>query len=359
MAITRRLSEPVRRLWFIWVGVFCLAVFLLAACGPTTRPSDLAATQTARVTLILEQPSATPVATVAGTPVVLPLIIQETTLTPAPTATVAASDTPTQEALVRFAVIGDYGGGGKPEADVAALVHSWQPDFIITLGDNNYPDGAASTIDANIGQFYHAYIFPYQGSYGAGADINRFFPTLGNHDWTPPGAQPYLDYFTLPGNERYYDFTWGPLHFFALDSDSREPDGVSSGSIQAAWLREKMAASTAPWKIVYMHHPPYSSGLHGSVDWTRWSYREWGADVVLSGHDHTYERLLIDGFPYFVNGLGGGAIYRFKNVLDGSQVRFNEDYGAMLVEADSRQLTFKFITRQGVVVDTYTLQKMP
>jgi hypothetical protein len=227
------------------------------------------------------------------------------------------------------------------------------------LGDNNYPDGAAETIDANIGQFYHAFIHPYEGDYGQGADINRFFPTLGNHDWTTDNAQPYLDYFTLPGNERYYDFTWGPLHFFALDSDSREPDGVGSSSPQAAWLQAGLANSTAPWKIVYMHHPPYSSGLHGSVDWARWPYQEWGADAVLAGHDHTYERLLINGFPYFVNGLGGGAIYYFVNILDGSQVRYNDDYGAMLVEADPRQITFQFITRQGVLVDTYTIEKSP
>lgn len=359
MALLLILPKAVTRRWLVLYVLLCLAVALLAACGPTSRPSDLIATQTARATVVVESPVSTPLATVAGTPVALPLIIQKTTLTPAPTPTTIASNTPTQESLIRFAVIGDYGGGGKPEADVAALVHSWQPDFIITLGDNNYPDGAASTIDANIGQFYHAYIFPYQGSYGEGADQNRFFPTLGNHDWNSSGAQPYLDYFTLPGNERYYDFVWGPLHFFALDSDSREPDGVGSGSPQATWLRDNLATSTAAWQIVYMHHPPYSSGLHGSVEWTRWSYREWGADVVLSGHDHTYERLLIDGFPYFVNGLGGGAIYQFKKVLDGSQVRFNEDYGAMLVEANSRQIIFKFITRQGVVVDTYTLEKSP
>jgi hypothetical protein len=267
--------------------------------------------------------------------------------------------TQTPDLAVRFAVIGDYGGGGAPEADVASLVASWQPDLVITVGDNNYPDGAAETIDANIGQFYRAFIHPYLGGYGDGAETNRFFPTLGNHDWTTNNAQPYLDYFTLPGNERYYDFTWGAVHFFALDCDSREPDGVGRSSVQAAWLQAGLANSTAPWKIVYMHHPPYSSGMHGSVDWARWPYLEWGADVVLSGHDHTYERLLVDGLPYFVNGLGGGAIYYFENILAGSQVRFGDDYGAMLVDADPSQITFQFITRQGVVVDTYTIEKSP
>ena len=83
---------------------------------------------------------------------------------------------------IRFGVIGDFGSGSTSERDVANLVKSWSPDFIITVGDNNYPDGAASTIDGNIGQFYHSFIYPYSGSYGAGAATNRFFPSLGNHD---------------------------------------------------------------------------------------------------------------------------------------------------------------------------------
>src|SRR5512136_1107495 len=122
----------------------------------------------------------------------------------------------------RVAVIGDYGQAGQPEADVAVLIDRWGVDSIVTVGDNNYMDGAADTIDANIGQYYHAYIAPYYGSYGTGAGAtaaeNHFFPALGNHDWYTPGAQPYLDYFTLPGNERYYTVQRGPIEFFMLDT---------------------------------------------------------------------------------------------------------------------------------------------
>ena len=84
---------------------------------------------------------------------------------------------------VQFAVIGDYGVAGQPQADVATLVKNWNPGFIITLGDNNYPLGEAATIDANIGQYYHDYIYPYTGSYGAGASVNRFYPILGSRVW--------------------------------------------------------------------------------------------------------------------------------------------------------------------------------
>lgn len=264
--------------------------------------------------------------------------------------------TPTEE-IVRFAVIGDFGGGGVPEADVAALVLSWQPELILTTGDNNYPSGSADTIDFNIGQFYHTYVFPYSGRFGPGAQVNRFFPTLGNHDWNTDLAQPYLDYFTLPGNERYYDFVWGGVHFFALDSDPREPDGVTSTSKQAIWLKERLAASKTPWQIIYFHAPPYSSGLHGSAEWMRWPFATWDADAVLAGHDHTYERIHRDGIVYFVNGLGGGSRYPFSRVVGGSQVRYNLDYGAQLVEAHPAYLYFQFFNRLGEMIDEFTLHQ--
>ena len=135
--------------------------------------------------------------------------------------------TPGDSETVRFAVIGDYGSGSEHEAAVAGLVNSWGPEFIITTGDNNYDTGSAATIDAHIGQFYHSYIGDYGGAYGEGAATNQFFPSLGNHDWYTSNAQPYLDYFNLPGNERYYRFTWGSVAFFAIDSDPNEPDGVA------------------------------------------------------------------------------------------------------------------------------------
>ncbi|MFV2068913.1 MAG: metallophosphoesterase [Pirellulales bacterium] len=153
-----------------------------------------------------------------------------------------------------FAVIGDYGDGDQGEAAVANMIKNWNPDFIITTGDNNYNSGSAGTIDPHIGQFYSEFIGAYRGNYDtAGNNIgpsaadpgrpNRFFPSLGNHDWQnpSPGPNPYVDYFTLPGdgftsssgNERYYDFVWGDVRFFAYDADSAEPDGRGAGSAQA------------------------------------------------------------------------------------------------------------------------------
>lgn len=288
--------------------------------------------------------------------------------------TLAAGDRPVQaqdareraeQGSVRIAVIGDYGDGSQAAADVAALVKSWQPDIVVTTGDNNYPRGAAATLDGNVGRFYGAFISPYTGQYGPGATTNRFFPTLGNHDWDARSGQggvpePYVNYFTLPegpGEERYYEITWGPVHILALDSDYREPDGSSVDSVQARWLKARLAASTSPWKLVVMHEAPYSSGWHGSTERLRWPFQTWGATAVLSGHDHTYERVAVDGFPYFVNGLGGASRYWFRVPVPGSQVRFNGDSGAMLVEADAKSIAFRFITRAGEEIDSYTLSK--
>jgi hypothetical protein len=295
-------------------------------------------------------------------PAAAKLVIQYTigdTPTPDPNATATFTRTPTRTPTptstfapgvdIHFAIIGDYGENNTPERDVANLVKSWNPEFVITTGDNTY----SSSIDANIGQYYHEFIYPYTGSYGAGATINRFFPTIGNHDWDESNGQLYFNYFTLPGNERYYDFVWGPVHFFAIDSDSREPDGTSSSSAQALWLQARLAASTSPWNLVIPHHPPYSSSSSSSG--MRWPYQAWGADIVLSGHRHNYERVILNGFPYIVNGLGGSSIHSFGTPITGSVVRYNSDYGAMLVNASSSSITFQFITRTGAVIDTYTL----
>ena len=345
------------------INLFFVALLFITACNPA-HPAPGTATQqlpkpaggTPTASFLLsksETSSANPPAASAT----LKPSIPASTLTPSATFTPLPS--PTSEPPIRFAVIGDYGEAGIDEKEVSDLVHSWGPDFIITVGDNNYPSGAASTIDQNIGQYYHDYLYPYKGNFGPGAKTNRFFPSLGNHDWLTAGAKPYLDYFTLPGNGLYYSFVGGPVEFFAIDSDYHDPAGITTTSRQATWLKDALAASTSPWKIVYFHLPPYSSGsVHGSTPELQWPFKQWGATAVLSGHDHTYERIIVDGFPYFVDGLGGNGKYSFNSTpVPGSQVRYDSDQGAMLVTANSSSITFEFFNVQKQVIDTYTLSK--
>jgi 3',5'-cyclic AMP phosphodiesterase CpdA len=263
---------------------------------------------------------------------------------------------PPGQAVTRFAVIGDFGTATEAAAQVAERVRAERPDFIITTGDNNYPDGEAETIDRNIGRFYHEFIHPYRGRYGVGAKDNRFFPSLGNHDWETPGAKPYLDYFTLPGNERYYDFVRGDVHFFAIDSDQREPDGIAPSSKQAAWLERALGASKSAWQVVYMHHPPFSSGSHGSSVELRWPYARWGADLVLAGHDHHYERLNQDGIVYVVNGLGGNRAYPVRRALPGSVFSYNQRHGAQIVDASKSTLVSRFFNVDRETIDEFSLE---
>ncbi len=265
----------------------------------------------------------------------------------------------------RFAAIGDFGTNTEGEAEVANIVNSWNPEFIITMGDNNYPSGAAETIDLNIGQYYSEYIFPYTGNYGSGADENRFFPSLGNHDYFTEEAAPYFDYFTLPGNERYYDFVRGDVHFFSLNVGAEEdidgnlfphePDGNTVDSEQALWLQEKLSTSEAKWQVVYFHDPPYSSGFHGSTLGIRWPFAEWGVDAVLSGHDHHYERSLVDCIPYFVNGVGGRTLHNTYTRTFETLNSHRGDFGAMLIEVDSEKMVFEFWTASGIMEDSFTI----
>ncbi len=287
----------------------------------------------------------------------------------------SASSSLAQTQTIRFAAFGDYGVNNSREQAVADLVDSWNPDFLITTGDNSY---GSTAIDDNVGKYYSQYMGAYSGSYGAGSVTNEFFPSIGNHGYSDGGGiNAYLNYFTLPGagavssntsgNERYYDFVKGPVHFFALNSNSQESDGRSSSSAQAQWLQAQLAASTAKWKIVYMHHPPYSSARHGSQSVMQWPFEDWGVTAVLAGHDHTYERIHRDDnsdsqdFPYFVTGFGGRTKYDFpaSNLVAGSVVRYNSDNGSMLIDADEQQIIFRFYSVAGgpggTLIDSFAI----
>ena len=276
---------------------------------------------------------------------------------------------------VTFAIIGDFGSELQSELDVSQMVESWNPSFIGTTGDNVYTadnvDGF-SALDRKIGRYYHDFIYPYYGGFGSGSPTgtNRFFPALGNHDWGDPGtpmltcngqncAGPWADFFTLPGNERYYDHREGPVHLFVVDDYYLEPDGHKSDSVQANWLRTSLAASDAQWKIVLTHFAPQASvGARGRES-IRWPFKEWGATMVVSGHHHFYERLNVDGMIYAVNGLGGAGIGGFGPTHPNSIIRYNADHGAMRLVATESQLTTEFIATNGTLVDRFVLSEDP
>lgn len=211
-----------------------------------------------------------------------------------------------------FVVLGDSGRGGPPQYAVANRIRAIHPDFVLHTGDVVYPAGDAKDFDAK-------YFRPYRNLI---ATI-PFFLSLGNHDVATANGQAYLDAFHLPSNnphgtKRYYSFDYGNARFIALDTN--QPPG--SGGAMYAWLVGELERPRKFWTFVFFHHPPYSSGEHGSTMPVRqaWSplFERAHVAVVFSGHDHTYERTVpirefeagSPGVVYVVTGGGGAALYK-------------------------------------------------
>jgi len=249
-----------------------------------------------------------------------------------------------------FAQIGDFGSAGTAELKVSQMVKSWNPDLIISVGDNNYYNGLLETIQINVSSFYGDYIYNYDapGEYRCNGTafkecINRFFPTPGNHDsYNRDWLTPYYNFFTLPGNEKYYSFTWGPVSFFSINTVEKNPDE------QKEWLESELELSDKSFNIVFLHHRPYSSGSHGDQGFIQWDFYTMGVDIVFAGHDHIYERLEKSGEPglvYIVNGLGGRALSSCSNPHDPSLFEgfcYGSDYGAVKGTATSDRLKLEF-----------------
>jgi len=189
-------------------------------------------------------------------------------------------------------------------------------------------------------------------------DKTIFFSAPGNHDWDFGNLVPYLVFFSdYPNNQRYYDKVIGSLHIFFMDWDAREEDGIAVNSAQWEWLNAKARLSPAKWKMVVGHLPPFSSGPHGSTAAVQYDFSDMGIDIVVSGHDHDYEHLLIDDVHYLVDGLGGKEKYNFGAPVSGSVTRYNSKFGAVKFSVSCTTLAWDFITVDGDVIDTVELTK--
>jgi 3',5'-cyclic AMP phosphodiesterase CpdA len=210
----------------------------------------------------------------------------------------------------------------RAEAEATARLLDGIDGTVFALGDNAYQSGTDQ-------EFRDCYDPTW------GRHKNRTRPVPGNHEYETPGAAPYYSYFGLnagPSGRGYYSFEIGNWHAIALNSNI--PAGADSP--QGAWLRADLAANRTRCTIAYWHHPLFSSGKHGDQPRMREVWRllhEAGADIVLSAHDHTYERFApqdADGFPdaahgirQFVVGTGGAAPYAFTSVRSTSEVRMS------------------------------------
>jgi chitodextrinase len=199
-----------------------------------------------------------------------------------------------------LSLVGDFGGGGPPEKDIASLIAGDHSDAIISTGDNVYPTGG--DID-----YVSRFFTPYANAF-AGAP---FWTAFGNHEYYDPGAAATHLNLTQPSNESWFSFDCSSVHMLVLDTEI--PFGV--GSPQYDFARSDLASATEPWKIVVLHRPPYSSSK--SATEVRETYQpvfeQFGVHLVFSGHSHNYERSVpINGVTYIVTGGGGNGLNAFS-----------------------------------------------
>jgi hypothetical protein len=256
---------------------------------------------------------------------------------------------PLKNGSVRFAVIGDTGTGDSHQRDVATQLAAWRGKFpfafIVMMGDNLY--GGDRPTD-----YQKEFEIPYKALLDAGV---KFYASLGNHD--NPNERLYKP-FNMNG-ERYYSFKpeRASVRFFALDSNYIDDK-------QLDWLDKQLADSGSDWKICFFHHPPYSSGeTHGSAVLQREKlepvFVKHGVNVVLSGHEHFYERIKPQkGIQYFI--LGNSAKVRRGDLLktELTEKGFDQGYTFMLVEIAGDELTFQTISDRGATIDEGTIHRV-
>jgi calcineurin-like phosphoesterase family protein len=264
--------------------------------------------------------------------------ISDVTLTPTPTltptSTLSADD-------VIFVGAGDIASCDNNNDELTAQLLDAIPGTVFTLGDNVYDNGT-----------FTQYTNCYDPTWGR--HKSRTKPIPGNHEYNTSGAAGYFQYFNnIPA---YYAYNLGNWRIYALNSEI----DVSASSPQVAWLQEDLAANPSQCVLAYWHKPRWSSGsTHGSdINYqTLWQILyEAGAELVLTGHEHNYERFaemnasgvaVLPGLREFVVGTGGRSHYSFGTILPASQVRDSSTYGVLKLILHTNGYDWQFIPVAG------------
>jgi PKD repeat protein len=231
----------------------------------------------------------------------------------------------------------------------ALLLDALQFDALLALGDLAYED--ATTTD-----FQNC----YDPTWGRHKSKTR--PTPGNHEYHTPGAAGYFSYFGAASNpagggQTYYSFDLGEWHILSLDSNLP----ATAGSAQLTWIRQDLAAHPKACSLAYWHHPVFSSGIHGNAPQMRDVWRvldSAGVDVVLVGHDHTYERFapqtstglaIPTGIRQFVVGTGGSKLRPFSTTRANSEVRNGDSWGVLKLTLHPTSYDWEFVPVAGEI----------
>ena len=220
---------------------------------------------------------------------------------------------------------------------------------VFTMGDNAYEDGTLTQYNTCYG--------PTWGRHKA-----RTRPSAGNHEWHTAGAAGYFDYFGAAGGDRskgaYYSYDLGSWHIIVIDVYNTA--GTGAGSEQEKWLKADLAAHPNKCTLAYWHAPRFSSGTHGSSSWLQniWqALYDANADVVVSGHDHHYERFAPQtpsgsadparGIREFLVGTGGDTVYSIGSPIANSEVRYNGGYGVIKFTLHATSYDWEFLSEAG------------
>jgi len=234
------------------------------------------------------------------------------------------------------------------QKDTSDLVLSLKPDAVLTLGDEQYEVGALSAFRSS-----------YNATWGRFKAITR--PAPGNHEYGTTAARGYFAYFGAgvgePG-KGWYSYDLGAWHVVALNSNCNQIE-CGPGSEQERWLRQDLAVHSSRCTLAYWHHPRWSHGEHGDSTWTATLVEDLyaaGADLILVGHDHTYERFaplnpagaLDDarGVREIVVGTGGRSHYRLATGAN-TQASNNTAFGVLSLELAPGGYSWRFVPVAG------------
>jgi hypothetical protein len=225
------------------------------------------------------------------------------------------------------------------------MIESWHPDFVLTVGDNAYPQGSPDLLDRDIFDPYAAVMRE-----------SAWFPALGNHDVKADGGRAELDAFHSLGSERWYRFTWGNAAVVVLDSDLP----VDPGSPQLRFARSSLALPSC-FRFAAWHHPPWeppsrplSPGLRRNIVPL---VEKDGTQVVFDGHLHAYARSRPrHGVLYVAVGTGGAELDTDARDLTIPSARVVQgQFGALRVDVAGRAAHFRYQTVDGSVRDDFRL----
>ena len=282
------------------------------------------------------------------------VIVIGPTPTPAPTPTTTAAPTPSAGATpapVTALVAGDVASCASTGDEATAALLGTNAGTILIPGDIAYDNG--STSDFN--NCFNPSWGPYK---------SRMKPAPGNHEYNTAGAAGYFAYFGAAAGDPakgYYAYDLGAWRMYSLNSNCSATGGCAAGSAQEQWLRADLAANPRTCVGAYWHHPRYSSGEHGSSTTTQALYQalyDFNADLILTGHDHDYERFAPQtatgvadstrGIRQFVVGTGGRSHYPFPGAIAAnSEARNADTYGLLKLSLSASGYSWQFLPQAG------------